>query len=47
MKYFDNISTAEEIKKQFRAYCVKRLPLPRPADWQSVNQHHGGVQLFF
>ena len=26
MKYFDNISTAEEIKKQFRAYCVSMHP---------------------
>ena len=26
MKYFNNISTAEEIKKQFRAYCVSMHP---------------------
>lgn len=26
MKYFRNISTAEEIKKQFRAYCVSMHP---------------------
>ena len=26
MKYFNNITTAEEIKKQFRAYCVNMHP---------------------
>ena len=26
MKYFDNITTAEELKKQFRAYCVSMHP---------------------
>lgn len=26
MKYFENITTAEEIKKQFRAYCVSMHP---------------------
>lgn len=26
MKYFNNISTAEELKKQFRAYCVNMHP---------------------
>ena len=26
MKYFDNIFTAEELKKQFRAYCVSMHP---------------------
>lgn len=26
MKYFNNISTAEELKKQFRAYCVSMHP---------------------
>ena len=26
MKYFNNITTAEEIKKQFRAYCVSMHP---------------------
>ena len=26
MKYFKNITTAEEIKKQFRAYCVSMHP---------------------
>ena len=26
MKYFNNITTAEELKKQFRAYCVSMHP---------------------
>ena len=26
MKYFNNITTAEELKKQFRAYCVNMHP---------------------
>ena len=26
MKYFNNITTAEELKKQFRAYCVTMHP---------------------
>ena len=26
MKYFYNITTAEEIKKQFRTYCVSMHP---------------------
>ena len=26
MKYFKNITTAEELKKQFRTYCVSMHP---------------------
>ena len=31
----------------YKRGSLSAFPYPRPADWQSVEQHHGGVQLFF
>lgn len=45
MKYFDNISTAEEIKKQFRAYCVSMHPDKggNPEEFKSMMAEYNGI----
>ena len=45
MKYFDNISTAEELKKQFRAYCVSMHPDKggNPEEFKSMMAEYNGI----
>ena len=45
MKYFDNISTAEEIKKQFRAYCVSMHPDKGgdPEEFKAMMAEYNGI----
>lgn len=45
MKYFNNISTAEEIKKQFRAYCVSMHPDKGgdPEEFKAMMAEYNGI----
>lgn len=45
MKYFNNITTAEEIKKQFRAYCVSMHPDKGgdPEEFKSMMAEYNGI----
>ena len=45
MKYFNNISTAEELKKQFRAYCVSMHPDKggNPEEFKSMMAEYNGI----
>ena len=45
MKYFNNISTAEEIKKQFRAYCVSMHPDKGgdPEEFKQMMAEYNGI----
>lgn len=45
MKYFKNITTAEEIKKQFRAYCVSMHPDKGgdPEEFKSMIAEYNGI----
>lgn len=45
MKYFNNISTAEEIKKQFRAYCVSMHPDKGgdPEEFKAMMAEYDGI----
>lgn len=49
MKYFNNISTAEELKKQFRAYCVSMHPDKGgdPEEFKNMMaEYHGIIDNF-
>lgn len=45
MKYFKNITTAEEIKKQFRAYCVSMHPDKGgdPEEFKAMMAEYNGI----
>lgn len=45
MKYFKNITTAEEIKKQFRAYCVNMHPDKGgdPEEFKAMMAEYNGI----
>lgn len=45
MKYFNNISTAEELKKQFRAYCVSMHPDRGgdPEEFKNMMAEYNGI----
>ena len=45
MKYFNNISTAEELKKQFRAYCVNMHPDKGgdPEEFKQMMAEYNGI----
>lgn len=45
MKYFNNISTAEELKKQFRAYCVSMHPDKGgdPEEFKKMMAEYNGI----
>lgn len=45
MKYFNNISTAEELKKQFRAYCVNMHPDKGgdPEEFKKMMAEYNGI----
>lgn len=45
MKYFKNITTAEEIKKQFRAYCVSMHPDKGgdPEEFKNMMAEYNGI----
>lgn len=45
MKYFKNIATAEEIKKQFRAYCVSMHPDKGgdPEEFKAMMAEYNGI----
>lgn len=45
MKYFNNLTTAEEIKKQFRAYCVSMHPDKGgdPEDFKAMMAEYNGI----
>lgn len=45
MKYFNNISTAEELKKQFRAYCVSMHPDKGgdPEEFKDMMAEYNGI----
>lgn len=45
MKYFSNITTAEEIKKQFRAYCVSMHPDKGgdPEEFKNMMAEYNGI----
>lgn len=45
MKYFNNISTAEELKKQFRAYCVNMHPDKGgdPEEFKNMMAEYNGI----
>lgn len=45
MKYFNNISTAEELKKQFRAYCVSMHPDKGgdPEEFKNMMSEYNGI----
>ena len=45
MKYFNNISTAEELKKQFRAYCVSMHPDKGgdPEEFKQMMAEYNGI----
>lgn len=45
MKYFNNISTAEELKKQFRAYCVSMHPDKGgdPEEFKNMMAEYNGI----
>lgn len=45
MKYFNNISTAEELKKQFRAYCVSMHPDKGgdPEEFKAMMAEYNGI----
>ena len=45
MKYFNNITTAEEIKKQFRAYCVSMHPDKGgdPEEFKQMMAEYNGI----
>ena len=45
MKYFNNISTAEELKKQFRAYCVNMHPDKGgdPEEFKNMMAEYDGI----
>lgn len=45
MKYFKNITTAEEIKKQFRAYCVNMHPDKGgdPEEFKAMMSEYNGI----
>lgn len=45
MKYFNNISTAEELKKQFRAYCVSMHPDKGgdPEEFKKMMSEYNGI----
>ena len=45
MKYFKNISTAEELKKQFRAYCVSMHPDKGgdPEEFKAMMAEYNGI----
>ena len=45
MKYFNNISTAEELKKQFRAYCVNMHPDKGgdPEEFKAMMAEYNGI----
>ena len=45
MKYFNNITTAEEIKKQFRAYCVSMHPDKGgdPEEFKNMMAEYNGI----
>ena len=45
MKYFNNISTAEELKKQFRAYCVSMHPDKGgdPEEFKNMMAEYDGI----
>lgn len=49
MKYFKNISTAEELKKQFRAYCVSMHPDKggNPEEFKNMMAEYYGIILNF
>ena len=49
MKYFDNISTAEELKKQFRAYCVSMHPDKGgdPEEFKQMMAEYNGIIKHF
>lgn len=45
MKYFNNITTAEELKKQFRAYCVSMHPDKGgdPEEFKAMMAEYNGI----
>lgn len=45
MKYFNNISTAEELKKQFRTYCVSMHPDKGgdPEEFKNMMSEYNGI----
>ena len=45
MKYFKNITTAEELKKQFRAYCVSMHPDKGgdPEEFKQMMAEYNGI----
>ena len=45
MKYFNNISTAEELKKQFRVYCVSMHPDKGgdPEEFKKMMAEYNGI----
>ena len=45
MKYFNNITTAEELKKQFRAYCVSMHPDKGgdPEEFKAMMAEYDGI----
>ena len=45
MKYFNNITTAEELKKQFRAYCVNMHPDKGgdPEEFKQMMSEYNGI----
>lgn len=45
MKYFKNITTAEELKKQFRAYCVNMHPDKGgdPEEFKNMMAEYNGI----
>lgn len=45
MKYFINISTVEELKKQFRAYCVSMHPDKGgdPEEFKAMMAEYNGI----
>lgn len=49
MKYFNNISTAEELKKQFRAYCVNMHPDKGgdPEEFKKMMAEYNGIMKNF
>ena len=45
MKYFKNITTAEELKKQFRTYCVNMHPDKGgdPEEFKAMMAEYNGI----
>ena len=45
MKYFNNIYTAEELKKKFRAYCVSMHPDKggAPEEFKAMMAEYNGI----